>query len=344
MFLLQKKVIAVAAVKAFLSATVTTQTNALLLGPARGRNKIVNRSASKPTACPKQLPETENLSDADDLAAAIAASKALEKKEDEDAIARAIAEVEAFKKKEDEDAIAASEALEKKEDEDAIARAIAEVEALEKKEDEDAIARAIAEVEAELSDDDAPAIGDEDAESSESEGAISAYDWVMTRHRYADALLRNYGKKRVPNSGEGDCFFRALSQQKYGSEANHMKMRKEIVAFMSLPVNKAELAAFLQMNVDGYLNQMKRQGEFADGNVLHYAAKYYKKNIRVFEFSNPTHQGGRSLRDGRGAALVPDSSYRNTVTFPDDVPSYPEADTIELVNYSHVHYELVRAL
>ncbi|KAG6438435.1 hypothetical protein SASPL_103378 [Salvia splendens] len=79
-----------------------------------------------------------------------------------------------------------------------------------------------------------------------------------------------YGLYEVRVSGDGNCQFRALSDQIYRSPEHHKHVRKEVVK--QLKDNYALYEAYVPMNFKRYYKKMAKSGEWGDHVTLQAAA------------------------------------------------------------------------
>lgn len=86
--------------------------------------------------------------------------------------------------------------------------------------------------------------------------------------------LRPLGLEIRNAQSDGNCLFRAISDQMHGTQSYHAKYRLEIVKYMSR--NRAEFIPFYIGNYDQYLSKMSRDGEWGGNMELISASKHYK--------------------------------------------------------------------
>jgi len=93
------------------------------------------------------------------------------------------------------------------------------------------------------------------------------------------------GKKlRLANvRGDGNCFFRAIADQLYGSEFRHNKLRKDVVDH--LKANKEEYRLFMEndIKIDKYIRLMSRDGQWGGQLEMSILAKIHKFNIIMYQ-------------------------------------------------------------
>ncbi|XP_042047181.1 OVARIAN TUMOR DOMAIN-containing deubiquitinating enzyme 12-like [Salvia splendens] len=86
-----------------------------------------------------------------------------------------------------------------------------------------------------------------------------------------------YGLYEVRVSGDGNCQFRALSDQIYRSPEHHKHVRKEVVK--QLKDNNALYEAYVPMNFKRYYKKMAKSGEWGDHVTLQAAADKFAAKI-----------------------------------------------------------------
>ena len=77
-----------------------------------------------------------------------------------------------------------------------------------------------------------------------------------------NAQLRALGLYAAPTLGDGNCLFRALSDQLYGTPAHHLQLRAEICNWIEQ--HKERYAPFVEdeRGLDHHLSCMRQQGEY----------------------------------------------------------------------------------
>mmetsp|Transcript_30332 Transcript_30332/g.70546 ORF Transcript_30332/g.70546 Transcript_30332/m.70546 type:complete len:144 (-) Transcript_30332:132-563(-) len=79
-------------------------------------------------------------------------------------------------------------------------------------------------------------------------------------------LLRRLGLRERPVRGDGNCQFRALADQLYGSEEHHATIREQVV--QQLQVRAERYCGFVPGSFKGYLAEMARDGTWGDHVTL----------------------------------------------------------------------------
>ncbi|TVU14710.1 hypothetical protein EJB05_38196, partial [Eragrostis curvula] len=101
-------------------------------------------------------------------------------------------------------------------------------------------------------------------------------DATMDHYRLLDRL-NQYGLCEVRVSGDGNCQFRALSDQLYRSPEHHKHVRKEIVK--QLKECKSLYEGYVPMKYKHYCKKMKKSGEWGDHVTLQAAADKFAAKI-----------------------------------------------------------------
>ncbi|XP_043704074.1 OVARIAN TUMOR DOMAIN-containing deubiquitinating enzyme 12-like isoform X1 [Telopea speciosissima] len=89
--------------------------------------------------------------------------------------------------------------------------------------------------------------------------------------------LNAYGLCEVKVSGDGNCQFRALSDQMYKSPDHHKYVRKEIVK--QLKHNRSLYEGYVPMKYKCYYKKMAKSGEWGDHLTLQAAADKFAAKI-----------------------------------------------------------------
>ena len=97
--------------------------------------------------------------------------------------------------------------------------------------------------------------------------------------------LDNLGLKKVNMIGDGNCFFRAVSHQLYGHSNDHLNIRSLTVN--NLRSTSADFESFLNRQIHPtmhhYLQQMNKDGTYADYLAISATAVVINKNIIIHE-------------------------------------------------------------
>mmetsp|Transcript_79766 Transcript_79766/g.222028 ORF Transcript_79766/g.222028 Transcript_79766/m.222028 type:complete len:180 (-) Transcript_79766:86-625(-) len=100
-----------------------------------------------------------------------------------------------------------------------------------------------------------------------------------SRKRLARLLDRAAVRERVV-AADGNCQFRALADQLYGSEEHHAQMRSQVCA--QLRACPDRYAGFVPERFEGYVARMERDGTWGDHVTLQAAADALGVKINVF--------------------------------------------------------------
>mmetsp|Transcript_115309 Transcript_115309/g.330981 ORF Transcript_115309/g.330981 Transcript_115309/m.330981 type:complete len:184 (-) Transcript_115309:95-646(-) len=99
-----------------------------------------------------------------------------------------------------------------------------------------------------------------------------------SRERLA-RLLRRHGVKERDVAGDGNCQFRALSDQLYGSEDHHASVRQLVVAQLTKEPDR--YTGFVPGRFRDYVGGMARDGTWGDHVTLQAAADALGVEIHV---------------------------------------------------------------
>ncbi|GAB2278320.1 OVARIAN TUMOR DOMAIN-containing deubiquitinating enzyme 12 [Dionaea muscipula] len=89
--------------------------------------------------------------------------------------------------------------------------------------------------------------------------------------------LHVYGLYEVKVSGDGNCQFRALSDQIYRSPEHHKHVRKQVVK--QLKDNRSLYEGYVPMKYKSYYKKMAKSGEWGDHVTLQAAADKFAAKI-----------------------------------------------------------------
>ncbi|XP_020218531.1 OTU domain-containing protein DDB_G0284757 isoform X2 [Cajanus cajan] len=109
-------------------------------------------------------------------------------------------------------------------------------------------------------------------------------DASMDHHRLLQRL-NTYGLCEVKISGDGNCQFRALSDQLFKSPEHHKNVRKEIVK--QLKDHQSLYECYVPMKYKQYCKKMAKSGEWGDHVTLQAASdKFAAKICLLTSFKN----------------------------------------------------------
>ncbi|KAL6145785.1 hypothetical protein ACLB2K_056470 [Fragaria x ananassa] len=110
-------------------------------------------------------------------------------------------------------------------------------------------------------------------------GEIPSIDEATSDHQRLLDRLELYGVVEHKVQGDGNCQFRALSDQLYHSPDNHDDVRRRVVN--QLKSHPEIYEGYVPMAYDDYLEKMSRSGEWGDHVTLQAAADSYGVKILV---------------------------------------------------------------
>ncbi|KAJ1693660.1 hypothetical protein LUZ63_010358 [Rhynchospora breviuscula] len=90
--------------------------------------------------------------------------------------------------------------------------------------------------------------------------------------------LRLYDLVELKVGGDGNCQFRALSDQFYGSPEHHESVRQQVIN--QLESNRDLYEGYVPMEYDDYLKKLSKTGEWGDHVTLQAAADSY--GVKIF--------------------------------------------------------------
>mmetsp|Transcript_60913 Transcript_60913/g.145166 ORF Transcript_60913/g.145166 Transcript_60913/m.145166 type:complete len:196 (-) Transcript_60913:217-804(-) len=102
---------------------------------------------------------------------------------------------------------------------------------------------------------------------------------VASRHERLAKLLSKHRVRERPVRGDGNCQFRALSDQLYGSEDHHASVRQQVVA--QLRAEPGRYQGFVLGSFEGYIRDMLSDGCWGDHVTLQAAADVFGLRIHV---------------------------------------------------------------
>ncbi|KAH7387949.1 hypothetical protein KP509_16G050100 [Ceratopteris richardii] len=104
-------------------------------------------------------------------------------------------------------------------------------------------------------------------------------------------------------SGDGNCQFRAISDQLYQTPEKHKSIRKHVV--YQLKACKGWYQEYVPMKYSDYLKKMRRQGEWGDHVTLQAAADCFGMKICLVT----------SFKDTRYIEILPKTRQQNADIF-----------------------------
>lgn len=98
---------------------------------------------------------------------------------------------------------------------------------------------------------------------------------------YAFELIMNKKNFRIKKIiGDGNCLFRAISDQVYGTEDNHQIIREKCVEFIILKKNFFK--DFIDGDFDEYVEEKKHLGEWGDDVEIEALSEIYFRPIEIY--------------------------------------------------------------
>jgi len=110
-------------------------------------------------------------------------------------------------------------------------------------------------------------------------GSIPTYDDASADHRRLLDRLDLYGLIEQKIKGDGNCQFRALSDQLYRTPEHHKFVRKSVVA--QLKTTPDVYSNYVPMKYTDYVKNMGKNGEWGDHVTLQAAADYYGVKVSL---------------------------------------------------------------
>lgn len=118
-------------------------------------------------------------------------------------------------------------------------------------------------------------------------GEIPSIDEATSDHQRLLDRLESFGFIEHKVQGDGNCQFRALSDQLYDTPENHKSVRHHIVN--QLKSHPEIYEGYVPMAYDEYLDKMSRSGEWGDHVTLQAAADVYGLKIIVMTSFKDTY-------------------------------------------------------
>ena len=138
-----------------------------------------------------------------------------------------------------------------------------------------------------------------------------------------ESRLSQIGRVAIDVGGAGDCFFRAISHQLFGTPDYHLHVRSQGIQYL---LHNPEL--FIESNIErswqDYLSHMSREGTWADGIIIQAVANCLNLTINIaesFENFSPL------------TVIHPGNMQRNsTQVYIGHIGEYHYVSTVNLVN------------
>eukprot|EP00250_Pteridium_aquilinum_P004496 c14696_g1_i1 orf=216-938(+) len=142
--------------------------------------------------------------------------------------------------------------------------------------------------------------------------SIPTYTDAESDHQRLLERLYEYGLEERKMSGDGNCQFRAISDQLYRTPEKHKYVRKHVI--YQLKARKDLYQEYVPMKYKDYIRKMAKQGEWGDHVTLQAAADCFGMKICLVT----------SFKDTRYIEIMPKTPQRK--------------DDIFLSFWSEVHY------
>ncbi|KAA0044003.1 OTU domain-containing protein [Cucumis melo var. makuwa] len=134
-------------------------------------------------------------------------------------------------------------------------------------------------------------------------GEIPSVDEAASDHERLLDRLQVYDFVERKVQGDGNCQFRALSDQLYGTPDNHELVRQKVVN--QLMAHPEIYEGYVPMAYDEYLEKMSRNGEWGDHVTLQAAVDSY--DVQIFVLT--------SFKDNCCIEILPNSQKTKGVIF-----------------------------
>jgi len=125
--------------------------------------------------------------------------------------------------------------------------------------------------------------------------------------------------------GDGNCLFRAVSHQIYGTEDHHKYIRDKCMDYISL--NKNFFKQFIiggDQTIDQYIEEKRRVGVWGDDIEIHALSEMYDMPIQIYAYSNTPMRTFSESRNSSGKVIMLSyhrSSHYNSIVDLDVEPS-----------------------
>ncbi|KIP05688.1 hypothetical protein PHLGIDRAFT_36301 [Phlebiopsis gigantea 11061_1 CR5-6] len=121
--------------------------------------------------------------------------------------------------------------------------------------------------------------------------------------------LRALGLYAAPTLGDGNCLFRALSDQLYGTESYHAKLRTEVCSWIEAHKRRYEPFVDDERGLDVHLQCMRQQATYGGHLELSAFAHMIKRNVKVVQpglvYIIEWNAGGDPATDSRSPSPAP---------------------------------------
>lgn len=97
--------------------------------------------------------------------------------------------------------------------------------------------------------------------------------------RYKDALASK-GLRLTPVSGDGNCMFRSVAHQVYGSDEHHDVVRQAAASYML--IERAYFAGWIADDYDAYIANLRKDGTWGDDPELQALSEVYDRPVEIW--------------------------------------------------------------
>ena len=111
--------------------------------------------------------------------------------------------------------------------------------------------------------------------------ALIAAAPTVTERQLIMSRLRVLALQQVPQLGDGNCQFRALSHQLYGTSSHHRAVRAALCEHLRREAASFEVWCAEEGGLDAYVARMERDGEWGDELTLSAAANHFGVTLHV---------------------------------------------------------------
>ena len=128
--------------------------------------------------------------------------------------------------------------------------------------------------------------------------------------RTLERQLRELNLERASVEADGNCFFRALADQKFGDEGRHGELRARVVEYIE--AKREDFAPFVEDDekFEDYVARMSRDGEWAGHLEVNAATAVLRVGVCIHQAGSPRWVAGADARDEN--ALVYNVSYEGS--------------------------------
>ncbi|KAI7947395.1 hypothetical protein MJO28_009303 [Puccinia striiformis f. sp. tritici] len=179
-------------------------------------------------------------------------------------------------------------------------------------------------------------------------------DPMEDEKRLKDQLTR-MGFYAVNTLGDGNCLFRALSDQLYGTPNRHLEIRQEVCGYLAK--HETRYKAFVDMDEEesweSHLQLMAKQGTYGGHLELSAFANYHRRTIKIIQpgmvyvISYEDHSSSSSSAGklkGKQQQGIKGKGKRSDDSIPDISSSSSSETPVYLVYHQWEHYSSVRNL